>query len=78
MPRPPSGFAFECIGSEGAREVRISHHDRPAGRLRGAAAERFLAEVASGDPQLAMAKATGNYKHGNERQARQHPRNRGR
>ena len=44
--------------------------------LRGARAAQFLAE-AQDDPQLAMARWTGNYKRGNERMARQHPRNRG-
>ena len=59
--------------------VTITHHGRPAGTLRGAAAARFLAAVARGDdPQLLMARVTGNYKHGNERRAREHPRNRGR
>ncbi|MEU7580712.1 hypothetical protein AB0B50_24265 [Streptomyces sp. NPDC041068] len=33
--------------------------------------------IESGDPQLVMARWTGNYKHGNERTARSHPRNRG-
>jgi hypothetical protein len=31
--------------------------------------------VAAGDPQLVMARWTGNYKRGNERTARDHPRN---
>jgi hypothetical protein len=44
--------------------------------LRGAAAQRFLADVEAGDPQSVMARATGNFKRGNERQARNHPRNR--
>ena len=35
--------------------------------LRGRAAERFLADVESGDPQAVMARVTGNYKRGNER-----------
>ncbi len=55
----------------------ITHGGRAAGTLRGARAEQFLAEAASGDPQLVMARWTGNYKHGNERAARAHPRNRG-
>ncbi|MFG1884532.1 hypothetical protein [Micromonospora sp. NPDC049102] len=41
-----------------------------------ARAAEFLAEV-DDDPQLVMARWTGNYRHGNERTARQHPRNRG-
>ncbi|WP_443055018.1 hypothetical protein [Streptomyces sp. IBSBF 2394] len=44
--------------------------------LNGPRAARFLEEVTSGDPQLVMARWTGNYKHGNERTARNHPRNR--
>jgi hypothetical protein len=46
-----------------------------AARLRGARAQEFLAEVQSGDPQLVMARWTGNYKRGNERTAKRHPRN---
>ncbi|CCH20505.1 hypothetical protein [Micromonospora lupini] len=56
--------------------VVITHHGRLAGTLRGARAAEFLAEV-DGDPQLVMARWTGNYRHGNERTAKQHPRNRG-
>ncbi|WP_410811210.1 hypothetical protein [Micromonospora sp. 067-2] len=56
--------------------VVIIHHGRIAGTLRGARAAEFLAEV-DDDPQLVMARWTGNYRHGNERTAKQHPRNRG-
>ncbi|MFC5922340.1 hypothetical protein [Micromonospora vulcania] len=56
--------------------VVITHHGRVAGRLRGGRAAEFLAEV-DDDPQLVMARWTGNYRHGNERTAKQHPRNRG-
>ncbi len=45
--------------------------------LRGGRAEKFLAEVESGDAQLVMARWTGAYRFGNERQARNHPRNQG-
>ncbi|MEV0003029.1 hypothetical protein AB0H28_12185 [Micromonospora sp. NPDC050980] len=55
--------------------VVITHHGRVAGTLRGGRAARFLAEV-DDDPQLTMARWTGNYRHGNERTARQHSRNR--
>lgn len=51
-------------------------HGRVAGTLRGARAAEFLAEV-DDDPQLVMARWTGNYRHGNERTAKQHARNRG-
>lgn len=73
MPRP-SGFAY---AQHGDTSVTITRHGRPAGTLRGGRAERFLAEVVSGDAQLVMARWTGAYKHGNERAARDHPRNRG-
>lgn len=54
----------------------ITHRGRVATTLRGSRAAEFLAEVDS-DPQLMMARWTGNYKRGNERQARDHWRNRG-
>ena len=56
-------------------EVVITHHGRVAAVLRGKRAEQFLDE-AEEDPQDAMARWTGNYKHGNERIAKDHPRNR--
>jgi hypothetical protein len=59
----PTGFRYEMEGSA----VVIYHHGRRATLLRGAAANRFLAAVESGDPQQLMARATGNYKRGNER-----------
>jgi hypothetical protein len=72
----PDGFAYR---TDDHGTVTITHHGRPAGTLRGEAAARFLAAAARGDDlQLLMARATGNYKHGNERRAREHPRNRGR
>jgi hypothetical protein len=46
--------------------------------LRGQAAARFLDEVERGDDQELMARVTGNYRRGNERTAKQHPRNAGR
>ena len=58
--------------------VIITHEGRHAATLRGRRAAAFLAEVAGGDPQLVMARWTGNYKRGNERVAREHARNRGR
>ncbi|WP_037364639.1 hypothetical protein [Nakamurella lactea] len=70
----PEGFDY----TERDGEVLITHFGRPATTLRGARALEFLDDVESGDPQELMARVTGNYKHGNERQARQHPRNRGR
>ncbi|MGZ8687808.1 MAG: hypothetical protein ACXWZP_05205 [Gaiellaceae bacterium] len=48
--------------------VRISWNGRVVTTLRGDRARRFLDEVEQGgDEQLAMAKATGNFKRGNER-----------
>lgn len=75
MSPAPHGFAY-VTRADGA--VEITHHGRRATTLRGTAATRFLADVERDDPQLAMARATGNYRHGNERAARAHPRNRGR
>ncbi len=72
MTRKPSGFEHARAGDE----VVITHHGRVATTLRGAAADRFLAHVDE-DPQQLMARVTGNYRHGNERAAKDHPRNRG-
>ncbi len=59
----PEGFSYERRGSE----VAIFHHGRRAASLRGDAAAKFLRKLESGDPQQLMARATGNYKRGNER-----------
>jgi hypothetical protein len=51
-------------------QVFISHHGRNVTTLRGVVADRFLARVqaAGGDEaQQLMARATGNFKRGNER-----------
>jgi hypothetical protein len=48
-------------------DVVISHHQRTATVLRGRKAATFLARLADGDDQELMARATGNYKRGNER-----------
>ncbi len=71
----PEGFRY-VIRKSG--EVVIEHHGRRAAVLRGPAAADFLASVDGGDDQELMARVTGNYRHGNERQAAAHPRNRGR
>ena len=73
MAHPPSGFEYRLVGEE----VVISHQGRRAATLRGAAAQRFLVDVEVGDAQELMARLTGNYKHGNERMAKNHPRNSG-
>ncbi|HYN95515.1 MAG TPA: hypothetical protein VES42_16835 [Pilimelia sp.] len=75
MTRSPDGFTYR-IRKNG--DVELLHHGRPAGVLRGATAARFLVDVETEDPQDLMARLTGNYKHGNERASRNHPRNRSR
>lgn len=70
----PNGFTYVIRGGD----VVISHHGRVATTLRGQRAADFLHEVGTGDDQELMARLTGNYRRGNERQARNHPRNRGR
>ncbi|MER6777152.1 MULTISPECIES: hypothetical protein [unclassified Streptomyces] len=72
MPRP-HGFTYERRADA---SVVITHQGRAASTLRGGRAEKFLAEVESGDAQLVMARWTGAYKFGNERVAKNHPRNR--
>lgn len=74
MARSPSGFNYIRVGEE----IVINHHGRQATILRGAAMARFLSEVENRDPQQLMARVTGNYKHGNERDSRDHPRRQGR
>jgi hypothetical protein len=69
----PDGFSYR-LRKNG--DVELLHHGRPAGVLRGAVAARFLVDVEDADPQELMARLTGNYRHGNERTARNHPRNR--
>lgn len=68
-----SGFTFTVRGDD----VVIRHYGTTATTLRGASAADFLAQVERGDSQLLMARVTGNYRRGNERTARQHPRNAG-
>ena len=75
MTGAPDGFTYR-LRKNG--DVELLHHGRPAGVLRGAAAARFLVDVEQSDPQELMARLTGNYRHGNERTAKNHPRNRGR
>jgi len=59
-------------------DVEILHRGRLASTLRGNDAADFLAEAQGSeliDLQPLMARITGNYKHGNERLAGEHPRN---
>jgi hypothetical protein len=51
-------------------QVFISYHGRNVTALRGVAADRFLDRVQAADrreAQIVMARATGNFKRGNER-----------
>jgi hypothetical protein len=75
VPGDANGFAYD-VRRDG--EVVITHHGKRATVLRGPRAQEFLAEVDGGGTQEVMARWTGNYKRGNERTARAHPRNRGR
>jgi hypothetical protein len=71
----PQGFDY-AVRADGS--VYISHHGGAATTLRGGRAAEFLAEVDEADPQEVMARWTGNYRRGNERTAKRHPRNAGR
>ena len=70
------GFTYRVRKSG---EVEIFQRGRLASTLRGRDAEDFKQEAqdeSSAEAQQLMARVTGNYKHGNERAASQHPRNR--
>jgi hypothetical protein len=59
-------------------DIDILHKGRLASTLRGHDAADFLAQASGSAPialQPLMARITGNYKHGNERLAGEHPRN---
>lgn len=71
----PSGFSYKTRGDG---TVIILHRGRAAATLRGGRAAKFLAEVDTDDDQLTMARWTGAYKIGNERTAKNHPRNQSR
>lgn len=76
MPRP-TGFDW-TERADGS--VVITHHGRTATTLRAQRAADFLGEVGDlpadhPEAQELMARLTGNYRRGNERTARQHPRN---
>ena len=70
----PDGFAYQIVTGD----VLISHR----GLARHNAARRgrpaVPQEVEDDDPQKLMARVTGNYIRGNERTAKDHPRNQGR
>lgn len=69
----PQGFAWQQRKNG---DVVITHHGTTAAVLRGNKAQRFVDDVGDQEEQELMARLTGNYKRGNERQARDHPRNR--
>ncbi len=71
------GFTYRIVKRG---EVQLIHHGRLAVILRGERAQDFLLEVeecSDSDAQQLMARLSGNYKRGNERTAKNHPRNRG-
>ena len=67
------GSRYEARGNG---DVVITHHGRVATILRGRKAATFLTDVTDDHPQELMARVTGNYRRGNERTSRDHPRNR--
>ena len=79
MPGEANGFAYDV---QRGGEVVITHHGKRATVLRGPRAAGVRRRGGAGPDELSaqqvMARWTGNYKRGNERTARAHPRNRGR
>lgn len=76
MERGNLGFDYY---SKSNGDVIITRNGKDVTTLRNAKASEFLDEVGSGesnDDQQLMARVTGNYKRGNERLAKSHPRNR--
>ena len=70
MTNDPTGFRFSRNKNG---EVIIHHHGKLAANLKGRTAQKFLVSTESTSEyalQLKMAKLTGNYKHGNERQGK--------
>ena len=68
------GFSAKTQG----KEIVIFHNGKKATTLRGTAAAEFkddLNQLSFSELQQIMARLTGNYKHGNERAAKNHPRN---
>jgi len=69
------GFSFMQLPNG---DVLISHHGRRATILRKEKAGWFIEDIGCMDfraQQQEMARLTGNYRRGNERTAKQHPRN---
>jgi hypothetical protein len=66
---PLAGEPFGCA-SRADGSIVIAYRGAPVTVLRGRAAERFSARIAGADASAAqqlMARATGNFKRGNER-----------
>jgi len=62
-----AGFTFD-VRSSG--DIVVRHEGRLATTLRGAAAVKFLDDVAAGrNEQELLARLTGNYKRGNEKRS---------
>lgn len=75
MDQDDLGFEYRVLSGG---QVEIKHHGRLAITLRGERADTFLSKVSKESPQAAqqrMARLTGNYRRGNERTAKNHPRN---
>ena len=70
------GFEYKTFKNG---EVEIRRFGKRIAVLRKTEAEDFLDAIehcTDGEIQMEMARITGNYKHGNERRAADHPRNR--
>ena len=61
----PEGFSYE-VRKDGT--IVLRHHGELATTLRGTRAARFLEAVETADAQQLMARMTGNYRRGNERE----------
>jgi hypothetical protein len=70
---PPTGFEWTQRKNG---DVVITHGGRLAGILRGKSTAAFIASLENHDAQELMARTTGNYKRGNERQKRDRPNHR--
>jgi hypothetical protein len=69
------GFSFRQTGDA----CHVFHRGTKAATLRGRKAAKFaadMAEMSFPEQQRLMARLTGNYRRGNERLAKHHPKNR--
>ena len=69
------GFTFNILKNG---DIEICHHGRYATKTRAKNASSTATKIENGSfmaQQQLMARLTGNYKHGNERSAKSHPRN---